>query len=143
MKKVIFFEILRKLKREPHLMQKVKTFAIIGVIAFVLVGGVAVWAGISAMKIAATSANQMVFSPTTQGYLHQAKSELKQMQFQPVDCWGKAQSLLTVQPWLEKPALDNLKNLKVACLDSKPAVCEGHACEQIKELMHTAEGRTI
>ena len=123
-------------------MQKVKTFAIIGVIAFVLVGGVAVWAGISAMKIAATSANQMVFSPTTQGYLHQAKSELKQMQFQPVDCWGKAQSLLTVQPWLEKPALDNLKNLKVACLESKPAVCEGHVCEQMKELMNTAEGRT-
>ena len=143
MKQVIFFEILRKLKQEPHRMRKVKTFAIIGVIGFVLVGGLAVWAGISAVKLAATSANQVIYSPSTQGYLHKAKSELNQMKFQPVECWGKAQSLLTVQPWLEKPALDNLKNLKVACLDSKPTVCEGHACEHTKELMNTAEGRAI
>ena len=102
MKQVIFFEILRKLKQDPYLLRKFKTFAIIGVIGFVLVGGVAVWAGISAIKFAVTSANQVIFSPTNQGYLNQAKSEFKQMQFQPAECWGKAQSLLTVQPWLEK-----------------------------------------
>ena len=45
--------------------------------------------------------------------------------------------------WLARPALDNLKNLKMACLAQATAVCEGDECSQMKQLMNTVEGRTI
>lgn len=143
MKQVIFFEILRKLKSKPALMRKVKFFAAIGVVGIVLVGGLTIWAGIATVKYAVATASQVVSSPTTQNQLSNVKADLQQIQFQPLNCWGKAQSLMTVQPWLEKPALDNLRNLKVACLDAKPAVCEGNECSQMKQIMNTAEGSTI
>ena len=142
MKKIIFFEIFRKLKQEPRLMKKVKSIVAVGLVGFVIVAGLTIWAGISAVKYVVTSANQVVSLPTTQAYLQNAKNNLQQLQFQPLSCWGKAQSLLAVQPWIEMPVLDNLRDLKLACLDSKTVICEGHDCEQMKKLINTAEGRT-
>lgn len=143
MKHAIFYEIMRKLKSKPALRRKLKVFAVVGVTCFLVVGALAIWAGVSAVKYVATSTNQVISSPTTQDQIQNAKTELQKLQFQPLNCWGKAQSLLAVQPWLERPALDNIKNLKVACLESKPAACEGDDCPQTKEQMNMAEGRTI
>jgi hypothetical protein len=143
MKHALFYEIMRKLKSKPALRRKLKIFAVVGVTCFLVVGGLAIWAGVSAIKYVATSTNQVISSPTTQEQIQNAKTELQKLQFQPLNCWGKAQSLLAVQPWLERRALDNLKNLKVACLESKPAACEEAVCPQTKEQMNTAEGRSI
>ena len=143
MRQIIFLEILKRLKQKPSLMRKAKMFAVVGLIGFVLVGSLTIWAGISAVKYVASTAHQAVLSPTAQTHIQDAKGELQQIRFQPLNCWGKAQTLLTLQPWVEKSALDNFRKLKVACLENKPAVCEGHTCEQMKELMHTAEGKTI
>ncbi len=143
MKQVILYEIIRKLKSKPNLMRKLKVFAVIGFVGFVLVGGLAIWAGISAVKYVVTSTNQVISSPTAQNQIQNVKSELQQIQFQPLNCWGKAQSLMAVEPWLARPVIDNLKNLKVACLEQNSAVCEGYECSQMKEMMNTAEGRTI
>ena len=143
MKHVLFYEIMRKLKSEPALRRKLKVFAVVGVTCFLVVGGLVIWAGVSAVKYVVTSTNQVISSPATHDQIQNAKTELRKIQFQPLNCWGKAQSLLAVQPWLEKPALDNLKNLRVACLESKPAVCEGVECSQTKDLTNTVEGRTM
>lgn len=143
MKHAIFYEIIRKLKSKPALRRKLKVFAVIGVTCFLVVGALAIWAGVSAVKYVATSTNQVISSPTTQDQIQNAKTELQKLQFQPLNCWGKAQSLMAVQPWLERPALDNLKNLKVACLESKPAACEGDDCPQTKMKMNTTERKTI
>ena len=142
MKRVIIFEILRKIKSRPELMRKVKIFAVIGLVGFVFIGGLAIWAGVSAFRYVVATTNQAVMSPQLQNQVQNVKTELKQIQLQPLSCWNKAQSLMAVQPWLEKPALDNLRNLKVACLDSVPTVCEGYECNQIKKMMNTAEGGT-
>lgn len=143
MKHAIIYEIIRKLRAKPALMRKVKIFVVVGLVGFVFVGGLAIWAGFSAVKYVVASTSQVISSPTAQQQIQNAKTELERVQFQPLNCWGKAQSLLAVQPWLEKPAFDNLRNLKVACLESSPAICEGHECSQMKQLINTAEGRTI
>lgn len=143
MKHAIIYEIIRKLKAKPALMRKVKIFAVLGLVGFVFVGGLAIWAGVSALKYVVASTSQVMSSPKAQEQIQIAKTELQKIQFQPLNCWDKAQSLMAVQPWLEKPAFDNLRNLKVACLDSQVPVCEGSECSQMKQLMNTAEGRTI
>lgn len=143
MKETLLFEILRKIKSKPALMKKVKFFVFVGLVGFVFVGGVAIWVGFSAVTYVATTANQIITSPSAQGQIQNAKNELKKLHFQPINCWGEAQSLLAVQPWIEKPIFDNLRNLKIACLDSKPVICEGVECSQMKQFIKTVEGRTI
>ena len=114
-------------------MRKVKILALVGLVGFVFVGGLAIWAGIAAFQYAVTTANQAVTSPSIQSHVQNAKAEFKQIQLNPLNCWNKAQSLMAVQPWLEQPALNLLQNLKVACLDGAPAACEGSECTQTKK----------
>jgi hypothetical protein len=144
MKQVILFEILKALKSKPNLMRKMKVFAIVGGIGFFVFGSLAIWAGISAFNFVVSSTSQAIHSPVAQGHVESLKAEIKSFaKFQPASCWGKAQSLLMVQPWLERPALDNLMNLKMACFEQKPKSCQEVGCEQMKYLINTAEGGTI
>jgi hypothetical protein len=143
MKKIIFLEVIRKLKSDAALMKKAKSLAIAGLVGFVLIGGLTLWAGVSAFKYLASSINQVVSSPIAQVKLQTFKDEIQRMDFQSLDCWGKAQSLAAMQPWIEKPALENLRTLKVACLNPKPTICHGQSCEQIYGIMNTAEGKII
>lgn len=131
MKQIILFKILEKFKEKPELMRKAKIFAVVGVVVLLLTGALMVWAGVSAFNYVASSVNQAIQSPIAQGHVENLKTELKNLpKQQAINCWGKAQSLLAVQPWLERPALDNLANLKIACFGQKPA-CQGTDCDQI------------
>lgn len=143
MKKIIFLAIIRKLKAKPHLMRKVKIFAVVGIVGFFMTGALAIWAGVSAIRYVADKANVVMQSLQTASQVESLKTELKGLSLQPLNCWGKAQSLMALEPWLARPALDNLKNLKVACLEATTPVCEGHECFQMKKLINTAEGKTI
>lgn len=119
MKKVILYEILKKLKSDPKLMKKVKAFLIVGSIVFVVMSGLIIWAGVSAVKYIASTTSQAIESPIAQGQVENLKSELKQLpKFQLASCWLKTQSLMTVQTWLEKPLQENFKNLKTACFEN-------------------------
>lgn len=143
MKKVIFLELIKKLQSKPQVMRKLKVFVALGLVGLFIVGGLAIWAGISTFKYLIASASQVISSPTTQGQRQDVKAELLQIQFQPLNCWGEAQTLMTVQAWLEKSALENLRDLKTACLDSKPAPCEGPDCSQVKQFINIDERTTI
>jgi hypothetical protein len=143
MKQIIFLEFIRKLKAKPHLMRKVKIFAVVGIVGFFVTGALAIWAGVSAMSYVAEKANAVMHSPQAAAQFESLKTEVKGLSLQPLNCWGKAQSLMALEPWLARPALDNLKNLKVACLEATTPVCEGHECQQMKKRINTAEGMTI
>lgn len=143
MKKSIFLEIIRELKAKPHLMRKVRIFAVVGIVGFFVTGALAIWAGASAISYVADKANVVMPSPQTAAQVESLKNEVKGLSLQPLNCWGKAQSLMAVEPWLARPALDNLKNLKVACLEATTPVCVGHECTEMKKLIDTAEGKTI
>lgn len=131
MKQVILLEIIRKLKEKPNLRRKFKIFAAVGGVGFFLTGAIAIWAGVSAINYVADKTNVVMQSPQTTAHIENIKTELKGLSFQPLNCWGKAQSLLALEPWLARPALDNLKNLKIACLEATTPVCEGKECSQI------------
>lgn len=93
-------------------MKKLKVFAIVGVFCFVLVGGLVIWASVTAVQTLVRSA-QAVNIPAVQ---------IEPIQLKTVDCWNKAQSLMAVQPWLEKPAAAHFQDLKVACLEQNNSV---------------------
>lgn len=137
MKKNILFEILRSLKLKPALMKKVKIFAALGLFGFIVVSVLTIWAGVSALKYVITSTNQAISSPAAQAHLQNAKAELRQVQFQSSICWNETQSLIAVEPWIARPIIDNLKKLKVACLDSSEKICDGYECSKLKESIMT------
>lgn len=144
MKKEIFRKLLYNLKTKPHLLRKVKIFAAVGLVGFLILGSLLVWAGFSTLQFIANQANQIVLSPNVQAQVETLKTEVKGMTLlQPLNCWDRAQSLLAVQPWLERPALDNFLNLKVACLGTNPKVCEGPECVETDKQWGTTEGTTI
>lgn len=143
MKSSIWFEIINKLKSKPQLKRKVKIFVAVSLVGVLFVGAMTIWAGISTYKYLAASVNQGMTSSTVQNQIQNMKTELRQIQFQPLSCWNKAQSLLAVQPWIERTLVDNLQNLKMACLESNNIICEGYECNQMKQNMNTAKGETI
>lgn len=143
MNKFELFEILRKLRTKPSLMKKLKIFAVVGVFGFLVTGALAVWAGLSALSYIANKTTAVIQSPQTATHIESLKTEVKGLRLQPLNCWGHAQTLMAVEPWLSRPALDNLKNLKVACIENTPEFCTGDECSQIKQLVNSAEGRII
>jgi len=144
MKRQLILEILRKLKEKPHLMRKVKIFAIVGIVGFLITGALAIWAGISAVSYVATKANQVIQSPQGAAQVAALKSEVTGISgLQPLGCWNKAQSLMAFEPWLARPVLANLQSLKVACFIVAAPVCEGSKCTDTKDLTQTTEGDTI
>ncbi|MFN7904388.1 MAG: hypothetical protein ACK5P5_04335 [Pseudobdellovibrionaceae bacterium] len=144
MKREIVFKIINKLKEKPRLMRKLKIFTMIGVVGFLIIGALTIWAGVTAFNYVAAKATEAVQSPSTQIHVDNLKAELKNFpKLQAMSCWAQAQSLLTVQPWLERPAIDNLVNLKIACLKDRAKVCEGADCDNTKKKSNTDEGGTI
>ncbi len=143
MKQHVFFKMAKELKERPNFMRKIKIFALVGVVGFFIVATVAIWAGVSAVKYVAERAQQAVQAPSTQAQVARLKDEIKGLPtLQPLNCWGQAQSLMSAQPWLERPALENLKNLKGACFEQKPNPCEGPHCDR-DNLMKDSKGSTI
>lgn len=133
MKQIIFLEMLRKLKSNPGLMRKVKIFAIVGAIGFVVIATLVVWAGISAFNYVAGKTNEVIQSPYAASQVENLKTEVYGLSnLQPLPCWDKAQTLIAVEPWLARPAMDNIKSLQVACFKAAP-VCEGDECAQKEE----------
>lgn len=125
-------------------MKKIKVLVIAGAIGFLLICTVTIWASVSAINFVATHATHVFRAPSTQEHLERAKVELTALAgLKSGKCWDHAQSLLTMQPWLERPALKNLAELKVACFNPKPSACQDHNCENIEKFIHTAKGEVI
>lgn len=120
-------------------MKKIKKIILLGIVGIVIIGGIAIWASVAAVKQLAATTSEIYTSQVTQEKLQTINTEIKRWNFQPLDCWGKVQSLTAFQTWIEKPVIENLRNLKIACLDIKPSNCQGDTCDSIKQLINTAE----
>ncbi len=144
MKQEIIYELIKKIKSQPNLMRKVKVFVAVGSMALVITGALVIWGGVSAVKFIVFQANELSQSPVASDQIEKLKSEVTGLpRLTPLACWGKAQSLMTMQSWLDRPFIDNLLNLKVACLENTAATCEGAECANTKERLNTDEGRTV
>lgn len=134
MKQDIIYEILKKLKTTPNLMRKIKIFVAVGVLGVLVTGALTIWAGVAAFNYVATKTSEIIHSPTAQAQVENLKLEAKALtKFQPLSCWAKAQSLIAIEPWLARPALDNLMNLMAGCLSAPAQVCEGRDCTQMNK----------
>ncbi len=122
MKAALLLEILKTLRSNAVLWKRVKIFFVIGFVGFLSLGGLVIWAGASAVKYAVSVTNKVVLDTASRSQFNSAMSELQQTQLQPLSCWEQAQSLLSIQPWLESPALDNFSKLKSACFRAKGEV---------------------
>lgn len=129
---------------KPHLMRKLKIFALVGFVGVLITGVLTIWVGMRVFNYVVYKATEAVHSPMVQTNIEDLKTEFRNLPKPHVlNCWGKAQSLMAIHPWLERPALDNLVDLKLACLEGRPANCNGHECTDMKNLIQTSEGSAI
>lgn len=119
MKKEIVFKILKKIESNKKLKRKLKIFVVAGIFGFFIISALTIWIGFKAVNYVATKTKEAGRAPIVQGYVHNINSELKTLsKNQVVSCWDKAQSLIAIQVWIERSAIDNLMDLKVACLEN-------------------------
>jgi cytoskeletal protein RodZ len=101
--------------------KKIKTYLVLAFCSFVLVLGLVAWAGIAAVEYVASAATQTLLPTAATQQISQLKEESKILStFQPMTCLHKAQSLISVQPWLEQSVSLNLLDLKAACFAAQP-----------------------
>ncbi len=111
-------DFLRKLSENHNLKRKIKIFLGVGLVGFLLVGGLIIWAGVATVQhVVSIGANSNV---TEQ--VRNLKAEIPKIPtLAKVGCWDQVTSLMNVKVWLEKPVADNIKSLEDACLGKKPA----------------------
>lgn len=129
MKRDLALELIRKIKSKPNLRRKLKIFIIASVVILFTTGALVIWAGISAAKFVATQTSGLISSPQTKEQIENLKTEIKTLpKIKVLTCWDKVQSLMAVEPWIARPAIDNLTDLKLACLEPSTAICNGADC---------------
>ncbi|MBP9707835.1 MAG: hypothetical protein KBD78_09325 [Oligoflexales bacterium] len=119
MKQIIFFEILNRLVANPQQRKKIKIVAFVAIFGFFIATGLVIWGGISALRFAGSQLQAV----DVQNQVEKIDSKLRALPEVTMEtCWIEAQNLLNLDIWLTRPFADNLKDLKVACLDSKQTV---------------------
>ena len=84
----------------------------LGSLALVAITGLVIWAGVAGFNYLSERAQD----PAVSAQVENLKSEFEQLPpLAKVGCWDKAQSLLSIEVWLERPVADNLNQLKLAC----------------------------
>ena len=125
-------------------MRKITLFQVLagttGVLAF---AGIIIWSSVSLINYAISSTSELMNSPKVQNHIEKAKDKIERIQFKPQSCWNEAQNLLSLQPWLQHPPLDNLKGLSVSCMEMRPAICEIDPCEINIDQIGPSHRRTI
>lgn len=117
MKKEKVFEILKKIESKKKLKRKLKIFAVVGVIGFFIISAITVWIGFRAVNYVTSKSKEVGQAPIVQDYVQNINLELKALsKNQVVSCWSKTKSLIGIQVWIERSAIDNLIDLKFACL---------------------------
>jgi hypothetical protein len=115
-KNLILFEILRKLDGDYKLKRKLKIFLGLGLACILLFGCLIIWAGITTVRKAADFGTR----PEVQEQVRNLKTEVTKLPaMAKVGCWQKVQDLMSVQIWLQKPAVENINSLREACLEKK------------------------
>lgn len=125
MNKLFIFEIIKSIKGAPDFKRKLKFFLGVGLIGTVVTVTLVIWISIAGMRYATNLVQGQAIVPN----IDSLKSELSQLPvIAKVDCWDKAQSLLSVNAWLERPIAENFRNLKLACLETQVQKCIGRDC---------------
>jgi hypothetical protein len=110
---------LEQYKSNPKFMKRFVLWGSVALGTLVVLAALAIWGAVSLFGYAASTASKVASSPTAQSYANTLKVDLQDLpKINALPCYETAQYLLTLGPWLEKPMLANLGQLKDACLPS-------------------------
>lgn len=102
-------------KFNDHFKRKLKIFLGIGCLGMVLLGGLVIWAGFTAVQQVAKIGGNV----SVQEHMENLKGEISEVPaIVKVGCWEKVQSLMNIQVWLKTPLGENITSLKDACFAS-------------------------
>jgi len=105
---------MKKFKEDGQMKRKLIILLSTCFVGFLLVGALIIWGGIATVQHVAGIATD----PNVQKKVLDLKTDLPEIPAPvKVGCWDKAQSLLNVEVWLEKPVADNLQSLKDSCFE--------------------------
>lgn len=104
---------MRKFKASEQIRRKFKFFLGAGLAGLLLAGALIIWAGVAAIKHVA----RLGASANAQEQARDLKTEIPDIPaLARVGCRDKAQSLLNVEAWLERPVAANVQGLQEACV---------------------------
>ncbi|MBU1565813.1 MAG: hypothetical protein KJ630_09325 [Proteobacteria bacterium] len=104
---------LSNFKNNDQLKRKLKLFLGIGCLGVFLVGGLIIWAGVTAV----THVVGLGSNVNVQEQVKNLKGNIPKIPaIAKVGCWERVQSLMNIQVWLETPLGENITSLKDACL---------------------------
>lgn len=115
MKKMMLLEMINRMKRHSDFQKKLKYFLIFGIGGFLIFGGIAIYLSFSAINYVAGLGQNFNFNEATKNIPIISN----------VACLENAKSLMNIQVWIEKPAMDNILKLKQVCLQEKPTNNKG------------------
>jgi hypothetical protein len=125
MKHLNLLEELRYIKTNYKLNRKLKIFLGAGLVGILMVGTLAIWAGLATIKSVANIGTNPVVQEKIKSWNNtNAQEKIASLEtgvknlpvLTKVDCWDTAQSIMTLEVWITKPFIENLNNLKLACL---------------------------
>jgi hypothetical protein len=121
-----------------------KAFVCIALVGLIFVGGFITWAGISILSnINVVASRALNFAPIQQ-QIQVIQKEIPQItNFHFFNCLEKAQNLISLQPWLEKPVASHFEDIRNSCFTSSEIPCEGENCDLKGELLNESKGRAI
>jgi hypothetical protein len=98
-------------------MQKFKFVLGVVFICFLFISTLVIWGGVAAVReVVNLGSNSNV-----QEKVVSLGTEIKNLPaLTKVGCWDKAQSLLSIKVWLEKPVAENIKESTQACSVTNP-----------------------
>lgn len=104
-------------------MKNIKVLVGVALITMAVILGLGIWATVATVRYVSQSTTEIVSSPQVRQQVEMVRDRIHQAEFNPRECWLKAQSLMTIQPWIERPLSENVEQLKNQCFNS--AVTEG------------------
>lgn len=108
-------KVFNNFKVNDHFKRKLKIFFGIGCLGMVLLGGLVLWAGFTAIQQVAEIGSNV----NVKGQVENLKEGISEIPaVVKVGCWEKVQSLMNIQVWLETPLAENITSLKNACFAS-------------------------
>lgn len=118
MKKIFFHLLLHRAGASPRLKRRIKIFAALSLVGVFLAGGLAIWAGVAAFDYAAGAARSAHTAIISSQDLQSAGKKLagEQPLLRP-GCLARAQGMLNLSHWLEKPLQQSYRELRQACLE--------------------------
>ncbi len=130
MKKILIDEIFRTLKTKSQLHKKLKFFLVIALVALVFIGSFTLYLGVVGVRYLASVGQEINIAEQT----HILKDKVQSLpkSIQPT-CLTAAQSMLSLEKLTQKPLIENVQELKTACLSG----------EESKEIKKSNEGVPI